>query len=378
MRRRAPSGQAAAEYISLLLVIGALLALGAVAVPGIGERVAATVRTGLCIVGGDVCRASDAAAAGLAPCVTSARSNRQDTAVDLAVVRLGGHGEWQLALSSDGTATVTRLEENELGATVGVGLEFSPAGLKADATATFVAGYRGGSAWRFAGARAAGEFLDAAMHDASVHEAREPDVRWRAIGGGAEGRAGVTLAELARAGVIVDAASAIGLRSDGARRTLTLDLAIHEPSLAAAWPGVPATPGTGRAWAADVSWDGGGAVRELALRSAVAADGRLEEITARLDLRDAANRAVAERLLRARRPPPAALRALAERIRTHGVVERNGYRVTERRRGLSIAGRLGLALGLRHQRITTERRLVDAVASIRGGRPVQRFDCLGV
>ena len=60
------------------------------------------------------------------------------------------------------------------------------------------------------------------------------------------------------------------------------------------------------------------------------------------------------------------------------MVERDGYSVAERRRGFSVAGRLGVALGLEHHRITSERRLVDAVAWIRGGRPQRRFDCIGV
>ena len=158
-------GQASTEYVAILLVVAATLAgvatLAAVD-PGVGERVVRSVRTGLCVVGGDVCRSSDAAAAGLDPCVTSQRSRRQDTTLDLAVVRVGGHGEWQLALRSDGQAVVTRLEENEFGGTVGVGLTFSPAGVSAAASAALVAGYRGGSAWRFPDARTASAFLAAA------------------------------------------------------------------------------------------------------------------------------------------------------------------------------------------------------------------------
>jgi hypothetical protein len=103
-------GQASTEYVAILLVVAALLAVGAVAVlPGVGERVVETVRTGVCIVGGDVCRSSDAAAAGLEPCVTRARTAREETTLDIAVVRLGEHGEWQLAVQSDGQALVTRL-----------------------------------------------------------------------------------------------------------------------------------------------------------------------------------------------------------------------------------------------------------------------------
>jgi hypothetical protein len=374
------AGQAAAEYVAVLLVIALVLAGAAalaVAVPGVGERLVATVRTGLCIVGGDVCRGTDAAAAGLAPCITSERSRRQDTTLDLAVVRVGGHGEWQVALRSDGQAVVTRLEDNELGGTIGVGLAFSPAHVDAQARAALVARYHGGRAWRFPDARAAGAFLARAMHDASVHERRPPDVSWHAIGGDADGVAGVAIANLAQAGLTASADSAIGLRNDGARRTLTLELGFDDPRLFTDLPGFPSRPGTQRAWVADVSWERGTA-RELALRTAVTGGDRVEEYSARLDLRDAGNRAVAERLLHPGGSTPGDVRALIARVKSDGVVERDAYAYGERRRGFSVAGRLGIALGLAHQRISSERRLIDAIAWIDGDRPQRRFDCLGV
>jgi hypothetical protein len=372
-------GQASTEYVAILLVVGALLAAAAAvaAVPGVGERVVATVRTGLCIVGGDVCRSSDAAAAGLAPCVTSARSSRENTTLDIAVVRLGENGEWQLALQSDGQALVTRLDEAEAGGTVGIGVEFSPAGVDADASAAVVAGYHGGRAWRFADARAASAFLDRAMRDGSSGASRAPNVRWHAIGGRTDAQAGVAIANLARAGVSTSANSVIGLRTDGARRTLTLDLGVDEPRFFADLPGFPAASGKRRSWVADVTWEGG-AAREIALRAAVAGGDRLDELTARLDLRDAGNRAVAARLLRPGLSKLADLRALSARMRSHGVVELSGYRVSERRRGFSLSTKLGVGLGLSHHRISSERRLAEAVAWVRGGPAQRRFDCLGV
>ena len=191
-RIRGEGGQAAAEYIAILLVAGALLAGAAavaVAVPGVGDRVVAAVRTGICIVGGDLCRTADAAAAGLPPCLTRERGDRQDTTIDIAVVRVGGHGEWQLALRSDGSAVVTRLEENEVGGTVGVGVSFSPVGVDAGASATLSAGYRSGRAWRFPDAAAARAFLDGARRDARVSAGRGAR---RALGRarGQRGRAG--------------------------------------------------------------------------------------------------------------------------------------------------------------------------------------------
>jgi len=377
VRYRDPCGQGAVEYVALLLVAGAVLALSAVALPaGITERVAAAVRTGLCTVGGDVCRGSEAAAAGLAPCVTSARSERQDTTADIAVVRLGGHGEWQLALRSDGQAVVTRLAQGDVGGTIGVGLTFSPASIGAEAEVALVAEYRDGQAWRFADARRAREFLRAAMRDASVREAREPDVRWRAAGAGAGAAALAGIAELVRAGVDASTEAAIGLRSDGDRRTLTFDLQVDDPHFAADLPGSPAAAGTQRSWTADVTWERG-AARELVLRTATGGGGRVEEYSAALDLRDPANLAVARRLLAPGRSTPADLRALVERIRTAGAIERDGYAVSERRRGFSVGARLGVGFGLEHRRISAERRLVDAVTWIRGGPPRRRFDCLG-
>jgi len=377
--QRHTRGQASAEYVAILLVIALALAgataLG-VAVPGVGARVVKTVRTGICIVGGDVCRTSDAAAAGLAPCVTATRSKRQDTTLDIAVVRLGGHGVWQLALQSDGQAVVTRLEENEVGGSVGVGVSFSPAGVKAAASATLAVGYRGGRAWRFPDAAAAAAFLNGAMHDSAVHGARPPDVRWHAIAGSGDGEAGVAIADLARAGLETGVDAAIGLRSDGDRRTLTLDLGTVDPRLSADLPGFTAGAGTDRSVVADLTWEAG-AVRELALRTAIVQGHRLEEHTARLDLREPASRALAERLLRTGGSIRGDMRALARHAAGHGVVERAGYIVSERDRGFDAAAKLGIALGVSHHRITAERRLVDAVAWVRGGPAQRRFDCLG-
>jgi len=368
-------GQASTEYVAILLVVAALLAVAAVAVPGVGERVVAAVRSGICIVGGDVCRSSDAAAAGLAPCVTRARSSSRETTVDVAVVRLGERGEWQLALQSDGGALVSRLDEGEAGVTAGVGFTFSPAGIEASAGAAAVGRYQGGRAWRFRDARAATAFLDAASRAGGTR--RSPDVRWHALGGGVDGWAGVAAADLASAGLAMAAGNALGLKTDGARRTLTLDLGVEEPHLAADLPGFPARPGKRRALIAELTWEHG-ALRELVLRSATASGERLEELTGRLDLRDPGNRAVAARALRPGTIATAALGELSARMRSHGVLELAGYEVDERRRGFSFAGRLGVALGLSHQRVSSERRLVEAVAWIRGGPPQRRFDCLGV
>ena len=378
-RIRGEGGQAAAEYIAILLVAGALLAGAAavaVAVPGVGDRVVAAVRTGICIAGGDLCRAAEAAAAGLPPCLTRERGERQDTTIDIAVVRVGGHGEWQLALRSDGGAVVTRLEENEVGGTVGVGVSFSPVGIDAGASATLSAGYRSGRAWRFADAAAARAFLDGARRDARVSAGRAPDERWDALAGSADAQAAAAVADLARLGIEAGGEAVLGLRRAGDTRTVTLDLGSDAPAIAIALPGFPAAPGIRRGVVAELTWVRG-VPRELALRAARAGGDRVEEYPARLDLRDAASRALAERALRPG-DEAADLGALAARIGSHGTVERDGYAVTRGRHGFSVGGRLGVALGLAHERVTEERRLVDAIAWVNGGPPQRRFDCLGV
>ena len=86
-----------------------------------GARAAgrAVVRTGVCIVGGDVCRASDAAAAGLAPCTLSDRRRGGGLAVTVLSVRVGGDHQWLVARRSDGSVAVTKLARDDLGASGG-------------------------------------------------------------------------------------------------------------------------------------------------------------------------------------------------------------------------------------------------------------------
>ena len=186
-------------------MVGAALAgaaTAAFALPGLGGAVVRTVRTGLCIVGGDVCRSADAAAAGLAPCVTGERTARQETTLDLAVAAARRQRRVADRAAVRRRRDVTRLEETDAGGVIGVGAELGAArGVGRDAPR--VARYRGGKAWTFADARAAAAFLDGAMHDAAVQDARAPDVRWIALEGDASGEAGVALAELAGAGLAI-------------------------------------------------------------------------------------------------------------------------------------------------------------------------------
>src|SRR4051794_20816587 len=119
------AGQGSLEYVGLLTLVGAVLAVGGplVGVGGVGAHVARVVRTGICIVGGDVCRTSDARRAGLAPCTVSDSRRGGGTGVTIVSVRLGGRHHLTVAHRSDGSVVVTREDGDETGVAGGLGLE---------------------------------------------------------------------------------------------------------------------------------------------------------------------------------------------------------------------------------------------------------------
>ena len=150
-----------AEYTALLGLVGAALA-GAGAVVGlgaIGDAVAGGVRTGICIVAGDVCRASDAEAAGLGPCTLAEHARGQGLTFTIASLRLGADDGWTAARRSDGSVVITHSEKRSVGGTVGIGLEASPLGLDVglDGRLDYTVGF--GRAWEFADSAAAARFL---------------------------------------------------------------------------------------------------------------------------------------------------------------------------------------------------------------------------
>ncbi len=104
------------------------------------------------------------------------------------------------------------------------------------------------------------------------------------------------------------------------------------------------------------------------------------ETVGRLDLRDPANRAIAEPLLTHRMPWPPALaadlRAVLLRTARAGVVERSVYAVDDRSHAWSGGLELGVALGLDVSELDVRRRLVDAGAWVAGSPERRRADCL--
>ena len=376
--RREPAGQAALEYVAVLALVAAVLGVAGATggLPAVGEKVAATLRLGLCVVVGDVCRSREARAAGLAPCTLRAATRGRGGALTLASVRFGAHGEWSAARRSDGTITVTRAQDGSLGISAGLGFVFTPAQAEAGAEVSLDARASRATGWVFADEAAARGFI-AGLPESAGDDGRPPD--WRAYRAGDEARAavGAAVAGHTLGGVAAAADLGAGARMgrDGAV-TVLLDAGYHGPRAFLPETGTR-DAGAGRVFA-EYTWDRHGP-RDLVLRSATTNAERLVKWSARMDLHRPANRAAAGPLLHAKVPwPPAAIRhaeAVLAQARRTGTVERAVSLIEDRSRHFDAGARLGLALGVDVQRVEVDRRLLSATAWTNGSRARERFDC---
>ena len=381
------AGQASAEYVALLSLLGmALAGAGAVAgAPALGTRVVHAVRTGVCLVAGDVCRQADAAAAGLAPCTLHERKRGHGATVTVLSLRVGERREWVLTRRSDGSYLVSRSTDRDLGVSGGYGVEAGAVGLRIGAEGSLAFSVATGRAWELPDAAAARRFL-AAVADGSAADERRWPPTWRFGDAGEEAAAGLGLAggpEIASAdvaGVEASLDAALGVRTGRGTRTLYFRGEVGDVELAGGWSGPARLAHGAGPVLVEYTSDRGGP-RELAFRVAEPGRGRGEvvETTARLDLRVAANRAVAARLLRVRAPwPPsvlADLRAVVRQAVLAGVVERSVYAVREDSVSLGGSARIGAEVGLELERGSVERRLVTADAWTAGHGPRERVDC---
>ena len=386
--RGGQAGQASSDYVGLLAVVAVVLAGAAAAtsgLDGVPERVRGAVRTGLCIVGGDICRTADAAAAGLAPCLVTDSADGGGLTVSIVSVRLGRSGEWTVARRSDGSVVVTRSDAASAGVGTGLGLEVGA--LRVGASGSLDLEVTDGRAWELTSQPAARRFL------AGVRDGRDPTMEptWRFgdIGEKLVGGANVNVAGLDVTGVEATAAVAAGARIGRGERTMYLHTDLDVAGPLALLPGVSRGAGGTSAGAGgrragpvlmSLTRDRGG-LREIAFRRLEAADGRVVETVARLDLREPANRAAAAPLLERRLPwPPAVmaeLRALVRHTVVAGTVERAVYAVQDRSHEISAAVRLGAELGIAASAVDVQRRLVGASAWTAGSPERRREDCLG-
>jgi hypothetical protein len=360
--------------------VGAVLAAAgpAAGLPEVGPEVARAVRTGVCLVAGDICRPADAEAAGLAPCMVAERKRGVGAAVTVVSIRVGERHEWTVARRSDGTVTVTRADGDEAGVSGGIGFEAGPLRLGADGALGFT--LAAASGWEFPDAASAARFMSG--------ETKAPRPAWRSGEGGlaTSGWAGlgVKLGEKKPVGshmlgIEASSESALGVRLGQGETTIYFRSRTQGPRLADVF-GHSIGRGSAGPVLIEYTRDRAGP-RELAFRAATPGRaGEVVETLARLDLRVPANRAAADRLLRLRAPwPPSAfedLKAVIRHTAAVGAVERNVYAVTDESDYGALAGRLGLELGLEVGRTKVDRRLVSATARTAGSQERAREDCL--
>jgi hypothetical protein len=384
--RHPAAGQGALEYLGVLGVVAAVLvAAGPVAgASELGPRVANVVKTGVCIVAGDVCRAADAEAAGLAPCTLSERRDGNSLAVTLFSIRLSGGGEATIARRSDGRYLVVRTDEGGLAGVAGLGFAAGPldfgvegeAGLKV-AKAT---------AWLLPDEASTRSLV--VGFEGARDEALYPPL-WRSgeLGLATSGWAGLgarlgrdAWAETTLAGVEVAARTAAGVRIGHGTTTYFIRAQTTGPQLESMFGGTLGTRARGPV-VAEYTRDSAGP-RELAFRVTFAGAGGSEtvETVARLDLRDAESRAVAERLLQHRAPwaaeAAADLREAIRRAAATGTVERSVYAVDDASKDFDLTARAGVEFGASVGATKVTRRLVDASAWTPGSPERARDDCI--
>jgi hypothetical protein len=417
------AGQASLEYVGLLALVAAALAVAAPAagLAGVPAQVSRVVRTGICIVGGDICRPADAAAAGLDPCTLSDERRGGGLAVTVLSVRIGGDHQWLVARRSDGSVAVTKVARDDVGASGGLGYELGPlkAGVEAEAGLQVASGI----GWEFPDAATARRFLAEAHYGLSPAIRRWPAAwrsgeaglatsGWAGLGLVATGEDGKAL-EGPAAGVEITAESALGARiargsttlylraeAAGPRSTGLLDELLDAGSrgpVVAEYTHdrsgprelafrVSATIRAGAAGRPGAAGQPSAAGRSSAAKPPGAAgrpgagEEQVVETVARLDLRVPANREVAARLLRHRAPwPPsvaADLRAAIRHTVRVGTVERSVYTVEDGSRSLELAARVGAEVGIEADATKVDRRLVDASAWTAGSQERAREDCV--
>jgi hypothetical protein len=368
------AGQATAEYtVVLALVAAALAGAGAAAgVGGVGEAIAAVVRTGICIAGGDVCRDSDARAAGLTPCTLGDRERGGGGAVTVLSLRIGRGESSTVATRSDGSVVVTRLRDGDIGIAGGFGAAAGPLRLELGVDGRYSLVFTEGRAWEFPDAAAAGRFL------AGDPDATPPTWRFGDVGNEVVAEAGSRVGGLVLTGVEASAEAALGARTGRGRTTVYARVRLEAPG-PSVWMG--GQRGGGREVIVELTRERG-SLRELAFRTVEpgAGDGEIVETVGRLDLRVPANREAAGRLLGRRLPwPPAVmddLRSLVRRTVQSGLVERAVYALDDDSGGLGLRARMGLELGVDFERLDVDRRLVSASAWTHGSPERERVDCV--
>lgn len=431
---RSARGQASSDYVGALAVIGVVVAVSAAAVspPPLATSIASAMRHAVCVVAGGVCTAQEARRAGLSPCVVHMRSDGDSVGAVTAVVRLRRGDTAVVEQRSDGTAVVSFLDSNAIGAQAGVGFAVGSAGGRGTASAGVGVSFNTGRTYEFADSKAArrflarhaadettvGEGLDLARRVSPLHEPRRrPAPRsssyeagtWAQLEADLEVAVPALGARLTGAGD-ANAGRLLGRRRSGERTTWYLRIeegaaaslglvvgsvggdahseVVLEVTTEAGRPVAAAVTGvagvTGevslyghssdlRTLARRLEQASGGAGRSgrsgMAMQASVELDLTVPENAAALD--------GALDVLRLRVPPAelsARLSALGRRLDSDGRVEVAFYRTRSSARERSAQLGLGAGFGVEHVRSTETRELVTAW-SAHGGALREREDC---
>lgn len=367
-------GQASTEYVGVVALVALVLAAGgAVAAPALPAALQHHLRVGLCIVGGDVCRASDARAAGLEPCVLRSRAADRRTRVNLTVLSYATGDALTIERRSDGSRRVAFSRSDGGGVVVGAGVRLG-AQVEVGAEASGGIGWTSGYAWELPDESALRRLLKGVRAQpgklgwdlARRGGTPPPTERFAAVTGHTGAAAGAQILGLDQPLLTAGGGGALGRRVRGGRTSWYFD-ASHEATrlFGGLVPGVELH--RGGTWVLELS------DRPRALRLTTALPGGVE-IEARLDLTEPANAAAARDLLR--RPSRARAQALGRHFLAHGTVERRRYRERERPTNPDLAVKLGVA-GVDLRDADRERTLVNAEI-LRPTGNARRADCLGL
>jgi hypothetical protein len=430
------AGQASAEYVALLAVVGAVLAGAAVmgSPPALALEVAAALRHGICRVAGGVCTSGEARAAGLSPCLVQARTDRQRLGGRVLVVRLGRGDALLVERRSDGSAAVSFTDGGSGGGTVGVGLRL-PSGPRVGVRGGAGLQFTAGRTWEFPTFAAAARFVrrwapqeslggealgllrsacaicrrrpspempkpDATFHEGGAYgefaAALHLGIRSAGAGAEEEGEAGVIMGRrVARGGRVtwydridVEAAGRLGAVLGALHARHASEAALEITSV----HGRPVELRVRAAarWHGEVDLPAGvGSLRDVvaALRGAPSSSaggfGRRVEAEVALDLTEPANlRALAGVIEVSRlRVRPSdwddRVRALAARLDADGAVDVRVLRVGLDERDVGAEAGLGLVVGGNYRRTQEVRNLIRAWSLRAGGGLREREDCVG-
>jgi len=389
VRSHPTAGQATLEYIAAVALVAALLlaAAPAVGAPDIARAVAAAVKHGLCVAGGDVCSTGDARRAGLPPCPLKSDFTGAEGSVKAFSVELGG--KWTLTVTprSDGSVAIVRAAGGSVGVSAGAGPSGSlgPMQFQAGADGALKARVVAARGWVLPDAATAKRFLEHSLEHSFDDGAWPPAWRSAELGGETSGSLGVSAGDTGGngdgkvVGATVGAGSTIGWRwaADGST-TRYSRFNVDGTEVAVAF--LPSLWAAGKAeWVSEYTRGPHGEPRELVLRTALSRSHRITESIAHLDLTDPANLAIARPFLDTPMPRSfpfgAARQALLDRIATHGVVERLVSDVHDDSLGASIDFKAGLEFGLGGKKLAVHRTLTEASVR-RGALTGRRLDCV--